>query len=198
MGLFDDINRFLEDRLDEFLRNNPHLELQAIEEQLREQEQDTQKLIAELQHKETSLQQEIMDIAEKIQTWHGRVSKAQAANRPDLAEAAKEREAALLRQGNQVWGQMEGIKQRILQSKQLLEQIKQRRQEVKTKFAEQAVSDRQKTSNQNANYNSYTTGWEKNFSNTTYNKALDPLEAEFQKWELDDELERMKRNMGKG
>ena len=191
MGLFDDINRFLEDRLDEFLRNNPHLELQAIEDQLREQEQDTQKLIVELQRKESSLQEEIMDIAEKIQTWHGRVSKAQAANRQDLAEAAKEREAALLRQGNQVWGQMEGTKQRILQSKQLLEQIKQRRQEVKAKFAEQAAS--------NNNYtNSYTTGWEKNFTNTGYSKAVDPLEAEFQKWELDDELEQMKRNMGKG
>ena len=68
----------------------------------------------------------------------------------------------------------------------------------KTKFAEQAASDRQKTPNQNANYNSYTTGWEKNFASTSYNQAVDPLEAEFQKWELDDELERMKRNMGKG
>ena len=191
MGLFDDINRFLEERLDEFLRNNPHLELQAIEEQLREQEQDTQKLILELQRKETSLQEEIMAIAEKIQTWHSRVSKAEAAKRQDLAEAAKEREAALLRQGNQIWGQMEGTKQRIVQAKQLLQQVQQRRQEVKAKFAEQVTSDRSYS-------NSYTTGWEKNFSSTSYSNSLDPLEAQFQKWELDDELEQMKRNMGKG
>ncbi len=191
MGLFDDINQFLEERLDEFLRNNPHLELQAIEDQLQEQERDTKKLIAELQRKEASLQQEIMDIAEKIQTWHGRVGKAQRAKRPDLAEAAKEREAALLRQGNQVWGQMEGTKQRILQSQQLIQQIKQRRQEVKAKFAQQANSDR------NTSSNSYTTGWEKNFSTSNSSKAVDPLEAEFQKWELDAELEQMKRNMGK-
>ncbi|MDJ0535624.1 MAG: TIGR04376 family protein [Xenococcaceae cyanobacterium MO_207.B15] len=191
MGLFDDINRFLEERLDEFLRNNPHLELQAIEEQLREQEQDTQKLILELQRKETSLQEEIMAIAEKIQTWHSRVSKAEAAKRQDLAEAAKEREAALLRQGNQIWGQMEGTKQRIVQAKQLLQQVQQRRQEVKAKFAEQVTSDRSYS-------NSYTTGWEKNFSTSSYSNSLDPLEAQFQKWELDDELEQMKRNMGKG
>ena len=191
MGLFDDINRFLEERLDEFLRNNPHLELQAIEEQLREQEQDTQKLIVQLQRKEASLQQEIMAIAEQIQTWHSRVSKAQAAGRQDLAEAAKEREAALLRQGNQVWGQMEGTKQRIVQAQQLLQQVQQRRQEVKAKFAEQVKSDR-------TYRNSYTTGWEKNFSTTSYGSSFDPLEAEFQKWELDDELEQMKRNMGKG
>lgn len=189
MGLFDDINRFLEERLDEFLQNNPHLELQAIEDQLREQEQDTQKLISQLKQKETSLQQEIIAIAEKIQTWHGRVSKAQAAGRQDLAEAAKEREAALLRQGNQVWGQMEGTKQRILQAQQLLEQIQQRRQEVKAKFDQQVASDR---------YNSsYTTGWEKPFSTTSSSNSFDPVEAAFQKWELDDELEQMKRNMGK-
>ena len=35
MGLFDDLSRFLENRLEEFLRNNPHLELEALLEQLR-------------------------------------------------------------------------------------------------------------------------------------------------------------------
>ena len=30
MGVFDDVSRFLEDRLEEFLKNNPHLELQAL------------------------------------------------------------------------------------------------------------------------------------------------------------------------
>jgi uncharacterized protein (TIGR04376 family) len=68
MGLFDDINNFLEERLDEFLRNNPHLELQAIEEQLVEQEQDTRKLIAKLQLEEKSLQDRILEIANNIQT----------------------------------------------------------------------------------------------------------------------------------
>lgn len=190
MSLVDDINRFLAERLDEFLKNNPHLELQALEEQLKEQEQDTRKLIAQLQLKETNLQQEIMAIAEKIQTWHSRVSKAQAAGRQDLAEAAKEREAALLRQGNQVWGQMTGTKQRIVQAQQLLQQVSQRRQEVQTKFAQQANSDR-------SQHNSYTTGWEKNFNNSSYRHSADPVEAEFQKWELDNELEQMKRDLGK-
>ena len=52
MSLFDDLSQFLEERLDEFLENNPHLELQAIEEQLREQEEDTNKLIIDLQLRE--------------------------------------------------------------------------------------------------------------------------------------------------
>ena len=48
MGLFDDLSRFLETRLEEFLKNNPHLELEAILEQLRQQEQDTSRLIIEI------------------------------------------------------------------------------------------------------------------------------------------------------
>lgn len=187
MGLFDDINQFLETRLDEFLRNNPHLELQAIEDQLREQEQDTQKLIIELQRGEKRLQDEIMEIANDIKTWHSRVDKAQAANRPDLAEAAKEREASLLRQGNQVWGQMEGIKQRTVQAQELLQQVRQKRQQIKAQAAREQAT-------RNNGTNGYTVGWEQGVNNN-YSRAADPLEAEFQKWELDDELEQLKRNM---
>lgn len=187
MGLFDDLNQFLEEQLDEFLRNNPHLELQAIQEQLREQEQDTKKLIFQLQGEEKRLKDKILEIANDIQTWHGRVAKAQAANRLDLAEAAKEREAALLRQGNQIWGQMEGIKQRIVQAQELLLQIQQRHQDIK---AQSAQANQSKTRTNNG----YTVGWDRG-TNSNYNRASDPLEAKFQKWELDDELEQMKKSM---
>ena len=187
MGLFDDINQFLEERLDEFLRNNPHLELQAIEEQLKEQERDAKKLIAELELETKRLQDEILAIANEIQLWHSRVGKAQAAHRPDLATAAQEREAALLRQGNQVWGQMEGIKQRVAQTQELLQQVQRKRKEI------QAQSRQAKaTANRN---NSYTVGWDRGATSTSYNRAADPLEAEFQKWEIDEELEQIKRKM---
>lgn len=193
MGLFDDFSQFLEERLDEFLRNNPHLELQAIEEQLREQEQDTQRLILDLQREEKNLQDEILSVAQDIQVWHGRVSKAEAAGRQDLAEAAKEREAALLRQGNQLWGQMEGAKQRAIQAKELLQQIQQRRQEVKAKY-EQVKAAGVNSSN---TATGYTAGWDRGVNTSSYNRAADPLEAQFQSWELDEELNQMKRNLGK-
>ncbi len=191
MGLFDDINQFLEERLDEFLRNNPHLEFQAIEEQLREQERDTAKLIAKLQLEEKSLQSQILETAENIQTWHKRIGKAEAAKRQDLVDAAREREAELLRQGNQVWGQMEGVKQRIVQAQELLKKVKQKRQEMKTQ------STQAKTSASANNYSSDTVGWDRGANGSQYNRSADPLEAEFQKWEVDEELERIKRNMKK-
>jgi uncharacterized protein (TIGR04376 family) len=191
MGLFDDINQFLEERLDEFLQNNPHLELQALEEQLRGQEQDTIKLISRLQLEEKSLQDQILAIANNVQTWHGRITKAEKANRQDLADAAREREAELLRQGNQIWGQMEGVRQRTTQAQELLLQIKQKGQELKQSAQAQGA----KSPNTANTSTSDTIGWDRGGNSPQYRRNADSLEAEFQKWELDEELEQIKKNM---
>lgn len=171
------------------MRNNPHLELQVLEEQLREQEEDTLKLILELQRKEKQLQESILSTAQEIQLWHDRVSKAKAANREDLVRAAQEREASLLREGNQFWGQMQGVKERIEKAKDLYRQIQVRRKEVKAKSVE-AEAARTQTKTQT----SWDTGWNKSY-NRSFNSGVDPLDQEFRRWEADEELERLKRNM---
>lgn len=191
VGLFDDLSRFLENRLEEFLRNNPHLELEALLEQLREQEGDTLKLIADLQVQEKRSQDDILSTAQEIQKWHIRVQKAQASGRQDLVAAAQEREAALLREGNQRWGQMQGLKERITQSKELLRKIQVRRQEVQTKAAEaQTVRTKAQTQQRFE-----TNGWSNKAS--SYSSGFDDLEEKFLRWETQDELDAMKRNMGK-
>ena len=192
MGLFDDLNRFLENRLEEFIRNNPHLELQAIEEQLREQEKDTLRLIIDLQQQQKGSQDEILAIAQEIQRWHARVDKAKSAGRQDLAQAAQEREAALLREGNQRWGQMEGVKQRITQAQELLRHIQTRRQEVQAKAKEVEAA----RSSYQAKQPAETSGWSQSSNRKIYSGS-DPLEEKFKRWEMDDELEQMKRNMGR-
>ncbi|MGB7442453.1 MAG: TIGR04376 family protein, partial [Coleofasciculaceae cyanobacterium] len=170
MGLFEDLNRFLENRLEEFLRNNPHLELQALEEQLREQEEDTLRLLAQLGQQEKHLQDEILAIAKEIQVWHARVGKARNHNREDLAKAAQMREAALLRQGNQRWGQMEGVKQRIAKTRELQRQIQQRRQEVRAKAAQENVTRASSQSNSTSD----TSGWNQTSNQNLYSNQ-DPL-----------------------
>ncbi|MCP2727453.1 TIGR04376 family protein [Limnofasciculus baicalensis] len=192
MSLFEDLNRFLENRLDEFLRNNPHLELQALEEQLREQEEDTLRLIIDLQTQEKNLQNEILGIAQDIQLWHGRVEKARANGRQDLAQAAQEREANLLHQGNQIWGKMEGVKQRLAQTKELQRQIQTRRAEVKAKAKEVAATH----ANSKSQSPPQTSGWNHNYQRNI-SSGNDPLEEQFTNWETEAELERMKRNMGR-
>ncbi|EGJ34674.1 MULTISPECIES: TIGR04376 family protein [Moorena] len=193
MGLFEDLNRFLESRLEEFLRNNPHLELQALEEQLREQEKDTLRLIIDLQQQEKRLQDQILAVAKDIQRWHERIDKAKSHNRFDWAKAAQEREAALLRQGNQLWGQMEGVKQRITKAKELQEQIKNHRAEVQAKARDTAAARASSQPKQN----SQTFAWNQTTNSNQYNipSGVDPLEQQFKSWEMDEELEQMKRNM---
>jgi uncharacterized protein (TIGR04376 family) len=193
MSVFDDVSRFLQTRLDEFLKNNPHLELQALDEQLREQEEDTLRLILDLQKKEKTVKNQILDTATDIQRWHERIQKAQAANRQDLVKAAEEREATLLRQGNQLWGQMKGFQERMVKAKELYRQVHSSRQELKKKMAE--VSQAQTTQkSQEAQF----AGWNST-NNKTYNfsSGSDPLEQEFKNWEAEEELNNMKQNMGK-
>lgn len=198
MGLFEDLSNFLEMRLEEFLKNNPHLELQALEENLREQEEETIQLLADLRLKETRLQNEILETAQDIQRWHVRIEKAKAAQRLDLVKPAEEREAALLRQGNQLWGQMEVLKQRVQQTIELQQQIQQRRKEVSTKVAEAQAARASTSASASASSTEQqwqTSGW----NQTTFRSstAADPLEQTFRQWETDEELEALKRQMNR-
>ncbi|MBD2137659.1 TIGR04376 family protein [Anabaena sp. FACHB-1237] len=189
MSLFDDLSKFLENRLEEFLKNNPHLELEALSDQLRKQEEDTLKLIAELQMQERRSQDDILTTAQEIQKWHIRIQKAKAAGREDLAIPAQQKEASLLQEGNEKWGRMQGLQERINQSKELLKKIQQRRQEVQNKALE---LQKMKTQNQEQQ-KLYTDKWWDSSSNSNF----DDLDAKFRRWETEDELENMKRNMGK-
>ena len=63
MGLIDDISRFLETRLEEFIRNNPQIELQILEDKLRQQDEEITKLIVSSKQEEKQLQDRILEIS---------------------------------------------------------------------------------------------------------------------------------------
>jgi len=192
VGIFDDINRFLEDRLDEFLRKHPQLELSILEDQLHEQQEDTLRLIVDLQRQEKQAQEEIIATAQEIQRWHTWVQKATAKGRMDLAQAAQERENALLHKGNQLWGKMQGCKQRIAKAKELYQEIKKRKEEVHARVlqmeAEASASEQQKTTHSPP-------GWNQGY--TPIGSSPDQLEEEFRRWEADQELQDLKDQMKK-
>jgi uncharacterized protein (TIGR04376 family) len=192
VGLFEDFSRFLESRLEEFMRNNPHLELQALDEQLREQEEGTLRLIGDLQLQEKKLQDEILSTAQEIQRWHIRIEKAKAAGRMDLVKPAQEYEATLLRKGNQLWGQMQGLKERIGQAKELQNRIGQRRQEVRAKAAEVEAA----RTSAKAAQPWETAAWNKNREYKPFSSPNN-LEEQFKRWEAQEELDQMKRNLGR-
>ncbi|MEM8640808.1 MAG: TIGR04376 family protein [Cyanobacteria bacterium P01_G01_bin.54] len=181
MGLFDELSQYLEQQLDAFLKQHPHLELQALDEQLQEQSVKTEQLIHASKVKEQQLQQEVLALAAEIKRWHQRIAKAERAGRIDLLKPAREREAALLRQGNQVWGRLAGVKQHLEQAQSLLQQTQARRREVQRKMDE-------------IPHSATTTGWEQSAAYGASPEPLDPVEARFRKWELEQELEQLKRD----
>lgn len=187
VSLLDDLSQFLETRLEEFLREHPELELRAIEEQLREQEADAKRSIADLHAREQQLKAEIWETAQDVQRWHIRIQKVEAAGEQQLAAAARDREAALLRKGNQLWGQMQGIKTRIQQIEEMLAQVAVRRQEVSARAAQTSRSHAPTS----------TAGWDNLGDRANAGFGADSLEAQFQRWEMDEELEQLKRKMGR-
>lgn len=58
MGLIEDISRFLETRLEEFISNNPQIELQILEDKLRQQEEEIEKLIITSKQEEKTYRSE--------------------------------------------------------------------------------------------------------------------------------------------
>ena len=192
MGLFDDVSQFLETRIDEFLKNNPHLELQALDEKLFEQERESDRLIVDLKSRLQGVESQIRTTAQEIKLWHTRIEKAKTARRLDLVKPAQDHEAKLLREGNQLWGQMELLRDRITQSEDLCQKIKISRQELKVKL-EQARSQRAATSPSGSTANPWANSW----STQTAPRNLDPLEKEFANWEAEEELQRLKRDLGR-
>jgi uncharacterized protein (TIGR04376 family) len=199
MGVFNDVSQFLENRIDEFLKNNPHLELQALEEKLREQEVETQRLIVDLQTRQQQVERQILEIAQEVKRWHDRIAKARAANRPDLAEPAQVQEANLIRQGNQLWGHMEVLTDRLQQTQTVQQKINQQRQEVQAKVvqakaARAAAQAAASPSSSQAAYNPWAGSWS---AASPPPPPMDPLEEKFAQWEANEEIDRMKRQMGR-
>jgi len=126
-----------------------------------------------------------------VKLWHIRIEKAKAAGRFDLAEPAQEREAALLREGNQSWGQMQGVKERIQKTEELQRQVQIRRQEVQRKIKEAKAAE---TAARSPDTSREAAGWNQ-AARYPQRSAADPLENKFRQWEMDDEIDQLKRQM---
>ncbi len=185
MSIFENFNQFLETRLEEFLKKHPNLQIQILIEQLEEQEKDTKLLIQQLEADRDILEKEILSLGKQIKLWHQRIDKAVNANRVDLAQSAQEREAALLRQGNQTWGKMTGVKERLKKSQELLLSIQKRKKEVEVKYnQEKAAPEQTKKTN-----DFETRGWQ----NSSKYDSVDSLEQKFRELEIDEMLRDLKR-----
>jgi uncharacterized protein (TIGR04376 family) len=191
MRLLAELSAFLEQRLDEFLKNHPEIELSLLDEELRQQETDTRKSLLELQSQQQRLEADILATAQEIKRWYERTGKAKAAGREDLAQGAQARQDTLLKQGNQQWEQRQMVRGRLQQTQTLLQQLLTRRQEVQQQLEQQRAQQRQSPIPPTSPNTSASTT-----QTSAPNSDGDDLEAKFRRWELDAELDALKRSMG--
>ena len=91
---------------------------------------------------------------------------------------------------------MKGVKERMTQTRELQRKVHLKRQELKTKIAqaEAAQTSSRATSRSQPNWGS--TGWNQS-PYSMFSQPTDPLEETFQRWETEEELEDLKRQMGR-
>jgi uncharacterized protein (TIGR04376 family) len=184
MGIFEDFTIFLESRLEEFLQNNPHLNLTIIAQELNGEKQDTIKLISLLESELKTIENNILNLGKEIQLWFDRIEKAKGAGRVDLAAEAENRQSFLLNQGNLLWQDMEKTKQKIIKNKELLISLETKQQEVNLKIAQLKAKEQNNYSRPTDN-NKY----------SYYGSSTDDLETKFHQWEIEQELQEMKNNL---
>lgn len=188
MKFLDDLSAFLEQRLDDFLAANPGLKLQMLLFEVEQQEAETSQLLQSLGTQKQRAEQEILGLVADMRKWTERIQKAEAANRPDLAQAARQREQDLRQRGNTLWQQMTQSQQQIPATQALLEKIKVRRQEIQAEIRKHQTQPPPPPFSQSPSAAPPTA----NFS-----QSLDPLEATFRDMELKEALEELKRSMSR-
>ncbi|XFA72138.1 TIGR04376 family protein [Thermosynechococcaceae cyanobacterium Okahandja] len=177
MTFFRDLNNFLEQRLEDFIRANPQLELNLLLMEIEDQERQTQDLYRQLQQEVQECEQHILQLVTDIRRWRDRIQTATAAGRPDLVTLAQQREAQLRQRGQQLWTQrLNALKQQSA-TQELLAKIRDRRQELQRRVPRASTPPPPPPS--------------------PTPSATDPLEAEFRRLELQIALEELKRSMGR-
>ncbi len=186
MSIFENFTTFLESKLDEFLQSNPQLNLAILAQEVKQEKQDTLRLINQLETRQKKLETDILRLVQDIKLWCERIEKAKKANRIDLLTEAEQRKTLLLSQGNFAWQEMETVKSQIANSKQKMINIEEKEREINLK-----IQELEKTQSQ-TNYYSQTSS---NSPYSNFNNINDDLERKFRDWEVSMELDEMKKNM---
>lgn len=182
MGIFEDFSNFLESRLDEFLKSNPELNLTILQQEVKQQKRDTIKLINDLESKQKVLENQIVALGKEVSLWYARIEKAKQGGRFDLAEEAEKKQASLLQEGNLLWQEMEDVKQKNLDAKKLLITLEEKEREINLKMEQMKKVQPTYSSSHN-------------FDNRYTHHSDDDLESKFQQWEIEQELQKMKKNL---
>ena len=109
----EQLERELDKRLSEFLRNNP------IQDQLFQDQHQQDRAMA-LKRQRRQLQQDaeehrrqLLDLADQVKDWRERIQRADRAEATDLADRARHHLNQLMTQGRHLWSDLENLGRRF-------------------------------------------------------------------------------------
>ena len=95
----DNLERGLEERLEQFLRSNPSQDQLLREQHLQDRQRDLHNRRGQQQLQARELRRQLLTLAEQVQAWTTRGEKARRAGALELAKRADQHVAALMQQG---------------------------------------------------------------------------------------------------
>ncbi|AKN61684.1 hypothetical protein WB44_11940 [Synechococcus sp. WH 8020] len=105
----DNLERGLEERLEQFLRSNPAQDQLLREQHLQDRQRDLHNRRGQQQLQARELRRQLLTLAEQVQAWTTRSEKARRAGALELAQRADQHVAALMQQGRELWEEFEAL-----------------------------------------------------------------------------------------
>jgi hercynine metabolism protein len=129
----EQLERELDKRLSEFLRNNP------IQDQLFQDQHQQDRAMAlkrqrrQLQQDAEEQRRQLLDLADQVKDWRERIQRADRAGATDLADRARHHLNQLMTQGRHLWSDLENLGRRFEEVDGQLAELSRQPQSAKQK-----------------------------------------------------------------
>ena len=124
----EQLERELDERLSAFLRNNPMQEQLFSQQHQQDRAQALQRQRQQLQHEAEQQRRQLLNLAEEVRAWQGRIDKARSAGADALTQRAQQHVIGLMDQGRVLWADLEDLGRRFREVDQQLEELQRQQQ----------------------------------------------------------------------
>ena len=120
----DNLERSLEERLEQFLRSNPSQDQLLREQHLQDRQRDLHNRRGQQQLQARELRRQLLTLAEQVQAWTKRGEKARGAGALELTHRADQHVVALMQQGRELWEEFEALGLQFAELEEQLNSLK--------------------------------------------------------------------------
>ena len=130
----DNLERSLEERLEQFLRSNPSQDQLLQEQHLQDRQRDLHNRRGQQQLQARELRRQLLTLAEQVQAWTKRGEKARGAGALELAQRADQHVVGLMQQGRELWDEFEALGLQFAELEEQLNSLKSQGQQSSSRL----------------------------------------------------------------